>query len=174
VVLFFPRTIAVMLAAGRTMMMADSLVLDGANPLAWISACWLSCQLSLEVIGVPLPSYSSSVGSARTFGNVKSQWCWERDEQQNQVSSEQGVRRRRAKTGVPLLAPALRRCRDEIPKHLKVPNPSKLRDALRQFALKGALAGLLSARWLAQQEIAHGMKCSLSFCFLLARFSSSR
>jgi hypothetical protein len=35
---------------------------------------------------------------------------------------------------------------------------------LTGIALKGALAGLLSARWLAQQEIAHGMKCSRSFC----------
>ncbi len=81
---------------------------------------------------------------------------------------------KRGKTGASGLATTLRRCRDEIPKHLKVPNPSKLRVALRQFALKGALAGLLSARWLAQQEIAHGMKCSRSFCSLLARFSSSR
>ena len=68
VVLFFPRTIAVVLAAGRTMMMADSLSLGGAFPLVWISACWLSFQLSLDIINVPLTSRNSRIGSANTVG----------------------------------------------------------------------------------------------------------
>ena len=50
------------------MIMADSLVFGGAKPLAWISACWLSCQLSFDAIRVPLTSCISKVGSARTLG----------------------------------------------------------------------------------------------------------
>ena len=62
--------------------------------------------------------------------------------------------------------------------HTLTSNPAvaqpKLTGPVLGIALKGALAGLLSPRWLAQQKTALGMKYSRSFCFSPARCSSLR
>src|SRR5256885_1485440 len=76
VVSFTPRTIAVYCApfAGRVRMIADSLSLDGASPLAMIACLFgLSTQLSLVSNSPPFWSCSSIVGScivpAKNCGN---------------------------------------------------------------------------------------------------------
>src|SRR5438270_12933342 len=53
------------------MKMADSRPSDGESPVAWMSDCWLSVQLSLNAILFPLPSCNSRVGSWSGFGTCE-------------------------------------------------------------------------------------------------------
>src|ERR1700675_2165531 len=71
VVLLLPRTIAVYAPGARLATIADSRLLVGGSPVAWISCSWVSLQLSLMIVAKPAGPCSSSTGSASGSGTPK-------------------------------------------------------------------------------------------------------